>query len=272
MNLTIQSMSGNTPSGLENATVTMKSWKDSTARVQSLKRSSSTTKKALNYNSREISSQLMRASKSRNAATVLAKAKSKVAMLQRCKGSSQYNDSEVEIALAHAKRMVKCAQLKVGNLRQEEALRKSCERELASSKQQKKNEVKRRVAQKENEMRQKAATEELQQSMKEKECRRELVQKRRIHRNQERSKIAEADIKYLQDQTNRSQGPGAVDTGVTLDISSAAMSMSELKILETQIEAEAEIGTELGGIDASVGVDGSYTASNQTGVTINLSV
>ena len=54
MNLTIQSMSGNTPIGLENATVTMKNWKDSTARVQSLKRSSSTTKKALNYNSREI--------------------------------------------------------------------------------------------------------------------------------------------------------------------------------------------------------------------------
>ena len=60
-------------------------------------------------------------------------------MLQRCKASDQYHDSEVEIALAHAKRMVKCAQLKVSNLKQEEVLKKSSERELASSKQQNKN-------------------------------------------------------------------------------------------------------------------------------------
>ena len=270
MNLTIQSMSGNTPIGMESATVTVKNRKDSTARMQSIGRSSSTTKRALNYNSREISSQLMRASKSRNAATVLAKAKSKVAMLQRCKASDQYHDTEVEIALAHAKRMVKCAQLKVSNLKQEEVLKKSSERELASSKQQKKNEVKRLVAQKENEMRQKAATEELQQSLKEKEYRRELVQKRRMHRNQERSKIAEADIKYLQDQTNRSQGSGVSDTGVSLDISSVAMNMNELKMMETQIDTEEEM--EIGVIDASVGVDGSCTVSNQTGTTINLGI
>ena len=176
----------------------------------------------------------------------------------------------MEIALAHAKRMVKCAQLKVGNLKQEEALKKSSERELASSKQQKKNEVKRCVAQKENEIRQKASIEELQQSMKEKEYCRELTQKRRMHRNQERSKIAEADMKYLQDRTNRSQGnctsiAGASGVGVTLDISSAAISMSELKMLETQIETEVEL--KMGVMDASMSVDGSDTASGQTGMT-----
>ena len=119
-------------------------------------------------------------------------------------------------------------------------------------------------------MRQKAATEELQQSLKEKGYRRELVQRRRMHRNQERSKIAEADIKYLQDQTNRSQGSGVSDTGVSLDISSVAMNMNELKMMETRIDTEVEM--EMGVIDVSVGVDGSCTVSNQTGTTINLGI
>ena len=258
MKLAVQSMSGNTAFGMENATVTMKNWNNATARMQSLRRSSTTKKKALNYNSREISSQLMRASKSRTANTVLAKAKSKLAMLQRCKGCGQYNDSEVEIAIAHAKRMVKCAQLKVGNLKQEEALKKSYERESENSRQHKKNEVKRRTAQKENEIRQKAAMKELQLSMREKEFRRELARKRRMHRDQERSKIVEAEMKYLQDQMNNSNGSSSQAVGVSLDISSAAMNMNELQLsehalqlLESQIEMEVEMEMSM---DASLGM------------------
>lgn len=262
MKLAVQSISGNRPMGLENAMVTMKNWNSAQAGMQSLRRSNTTKKKALNYNSREISSQLMRASKSRNAANVLAKAKSKVTMLQRCKGCGQYNDSEVEVALAHAKRMVKCAQLKVGNLKQEEALKKSSERKLSSSKQQKKNEVKRLVAQKENEIRQKAAMEELQQKMKKKECRRELAQKRRMHRNQEQSRIVEADMKYLQDQSNRNQGSYSASTGVSLELSGAAMSMSELQMLEDQIKMEGDLEMSM---DVSQGMDGASGSSEAAG-------
>ena len=74
----------------------------------------------------------------------------------------------------------------------------------------------------------------------------------------------------MQDQTNRSQGSGVSDTGVSLDISSVAMNMNELKMMETQIDTEEEM--EIGVIDASVGVDGSCTVSNQTGTTINLGI
>lgn len=269
MKLAVQSMNGNTAFGMENATVTMKNWNNATARMQSVRRSSTSKKKALNYNSREISSQLIRASKSRSASTVLTKAKSKLAMLQRCKGCGQYNDSEVEIAIAHAKRMVKCAQLKVGNLKQEEALKKNYERENENSRQQKKNEVKRRTAQKENEIRQKAAMEELQLTMREKEFRRELARKRRMHRDQERSKIVEAEMKYLQDQMNHNDGSSSQTVGVSLDISSAAMNMSELQLsehalqlLENQIEMKVEMEMSM---DASLGMDGASVVSDVVG-------
>ena len=261
MKLAIQSMNGNAAFGMENATVTMKNWNNTSARMQSMRRSGNTKKKTLNYNSREISSQLMRASKSRSAGTVLTKAKSKVAMLQRCKGSGQYNDSEVEIAFAHAKRMVKCAQLKMGNLKQEEVLKKTYEREVKCNEQQKKNEIKRRTAQKENEMRQKAAMKEMQLTIREKEFQRELTRKRRMHRDQEHSKIVEAEMKYLQDQMNRNDSSNGSGMGVSLDISSAAINMNELQLsehalqlLEMQIETEVEmeVSMETASLDTSM--------------------
>ena len=62
-------------------------------------------KNLLNYNAKQISSQLIRATKSRTAAAVLTKAKSTVNNLQHCLGTGEDDDSEVQIALAHAKRM-----------------------------------------------------------------------------------------------------------------------------------------------------------------------
>ena len=52
------------------------------------------TKKSLNYNAKQISSQLIRATKSRTAAAVLTKAKSTVNNLQHCLGTGEYDDSE----------------------------------------------------------------------------------------------------------------------------------------------------------------------------------
>ena len=276
MKLAVLGMNGNTALGMENATVTMKNWNSAQPRVQSMTRSSTTRKKSLNYNSREISSQLIRATKARSAGTVLTKAKSKLAMLQRCKGSGQYNDSEVEIAITHAKRMVKCAQLKFVNLKKEEVLKKSYEKETEHNKQHKKNEIKRRTAQKENEIRQKMAAQELQQTLKEKQMRRELAQKRRMHRNQEQSKIAEAEMKYLQDQLNRNDGSSSSNAGVSLDISMAAMNMSELQLsehamqllenqIEMEVEAEMSIETGSGAVMMSEAVVASASASSSAG-------
>ena len=269
MKLNVQSMNGNTALGMETATVRLKNPGNTGMAIQRTIKSSTTRKKALNYNSREISSQLLRAAKARTASNVLSKAKSKLAQLNRCKGSGQYNDGEVEAAIAHAKRMVKCAQLKFGNLKQEEAQKKSYEREAANSRQQKKNEVKRKTARKERELSQKVATEELQQSMKEKAFRRDLARKRRMHRDEECSKIMEAEMKFLQDKLNSNDGSAVESMGVSFDLSSAAMNMAELQVKAEYMEMAAEL--------AAIGTGaatGSVTSGEAltTGGSVNLCV
>lgn len=172
--------------------------------------SGGTSKKQLNYNHRDISGQLLRAKKPQSASAALTRAKSKVSMLQRAAASGQYDSKEVANALAHARRMVRCAQLKVRNLREEE-------REQQSVQKKKKNEI---------------------------------AQKQQRHRSQERGKIAEADFKYIKSQLEAGKGFGGgssycEDSGFTLDISAAAMSMAELEMMaQNQIEAEAEAEVE----------------------------
>lgn len=212
------------------------------------RKSSEKTKKNLNYNHREISGQIVRAKKSQNAATVVSRAKSRLAMLQRQAGSGQYDSKEMANALAHARRMVRCAQLKVQNLREEERELKANKRQSREDSQQKQNEVKRRVAQKEREVQRKVVTQEIQQAAKEKRMRRELEQKRRIHRNQEQGQITEAEMKYFKGLKENSSGanPGS-SQGVMLDLSMEAIAMAEVQMLEAQIqqEVEMEIATEM---------------------------
>ena len=165
MNLTVNNYLGGTMNGFSTATINTRNTGISKSSSFSTGKS---TKKSLNYNAKQISSQLIRATKSRTAAAVLTKAKSTVNNLQHCLGTGEYDDSEVQIALAHAKRMVKCAQSKVSNLKQEENLQRKYEREKSAKEMQQKSEVKRRVHQKENDLKQKMATEEIQQVQKEK--------------------------------------------------------------------------------------------------------
>lgn len=228
--------------------LTIKNTNNSQARMSAIGRTGSSTKakKQLNYNHREISGQLLRAKKAQNAANVLSRAKSKLATLQRQAGSGQYDTKEVANALAHARRMVRCAQLKVRNLRVEEQELKAHNRENGAKVQQKKNEVKRRVAQKEQELKKKVAVEEMQEIAREKRKRNEMVQKRRMHRNQERSRINEADMKYIKGLMENPQGmDGNISAGsaAMLDLSMEAAAMAEVQILaqdEQQIEAEIE--------------------------------
>lgn len=211
------------------------------------------TKKQLNYNHREISGQLLRAKKTQNAANVLTRAKRKLAILQRQAGSGQYDSKEIANALAHARRMVRCAQLKVRNLKEEEREQKSHKRESGEHEIQKKNEVRRRVARKEREIKQKLAIEEMQEISREKRKRSEMVQKRRMHRNEEQSRINEADMKYIKGLMENGSGTSAnvsAGTSAVLDLSMEASAMAEVQMLEQaqqQIEAqvEAEIAAEI---------------------------
>ena len=216
-----------------------------------VRKTQSKTKKALNYNHREISGQLMRAKKSQSAGTVLTRAKSRLANLQRAAGSGQYDSKEVSNAIAHARRMVRCAQLKVRNLREEEREQAAHRSENAGQEQKKQSEVKRRVSQKERALKSKVMVEEVQQVTKEKRKRSEMVQKRRMHRNQEQAKINEADMKYIKAQMQDGKGAtsySAVGSGAVLDLSMEAAAMAEVQMLEMmvgeQIEAEIEAEVE----------------------------
>lgn len=216
------------------------------AMMEKIRRKNQRPKKKLNYNSREIANQLQRASKSRNAAVVLTRAKSKVAVLQSAKASGQYKDADIRAALAHARRMVECSRIKVRNLKEEETLKTRNDRDHTTKEQKKKGEVKRRVHQKEKDIKLKMTIEENQQILKEKMRRQELNQKGRMHRSEEQGKITEADMKYLKGLGEHDQPVHSIDMGgVALELSLAAERMAELQRIEQQIEQQVEVEVEM---------------------------
>lgn len=242
MSVTVNSGFGGA-AGSASVVTTKKSIAD---RVKAANNQAKRPKKRLNYNPREISSQLARAHKSRNAAVVLARAGIKLGVLQQAYASGQYNESEVRIAIAHAKRMVECARVKTSNLKEEEILKKRNDRDHNSGEQKKRNEVKRRVRQKEQNLKIKISLEEDQRILKEKNRKQLLLQKRRMHRNDEQRRITEADMKYLEDQMKNNQSDKTVRyEGVSLDLSAEAAKMAELQQLEQQIEQEIELEVEM---------------------------
>lgn len=247
----------NTP-GMQAAmmgTVTIKNRNDAKARMAAIRNTSpKKPTKRLNYNHREISGQILRAKKAQSASSVLGRARSKVAVVARCAASGQYDKKEVAAALAHAKRMVRCAQLKVRNLREEEREQSAHHDERNMRAMQKKSEIKRRAAQKEQKIEQKVQIEVSQEIQRAKRKQQEMMQKESLHRTRERGKITEADMKYLQAMSDQGKipyaGPTGYDSGVMVSLSAeaAALAMTEAEIrAEVERELGAEIGADMGG-------------------------
>lgn len=88
--------------------------------------------------------------------------------MQRYAATGEYDSKEISAAVAHARRMVECAQLKVRHLKQEEIENRKYKSENKSEVTQKKGEIKRRAANKERELKEKIAIEEIQNVQKEK--------------------------------------------------------------------------------------------------------
>lgn len=211
--------------------LTVKNVNNPDARLGFMRSSSnnSRNKKHLNYNPKDISGQLLRAGKSGNAARVLSRAKSKVSLLKRCRATGQYDEAELDTALAHAQRLVKCARLKVNNLKQEERAAKKNEREIKEEESLRKNEIRRRAN--------------------------EAKRRKCSHRNDERRRVSEADMKYYSDRMkNNPEGyTGCSGNGVSLELSYTAAGLSELKLNEQtmrlmeqqQLQMQAELEAEL---------------------------
>ncbi len=81
--------------------------------------------KRLQYNFKEISNQIMTARSSVSASTVAARARQKVILLQRNRKISDYDNRELEHAIAHAKRIERIARKRVKHLKEEEALKRN---------------------------------------------------------------------------------------------------------------------------------------------------
>lgn len=247
MGIAVNGGSAGMPGGVAGKATGFMSTNNSIARMmEQQKKKNARPKKKLNYNPREISGQLVRANKSRNAAVVLTRARMRLSSLHQAHATGQYKEAEVRIAMAHARKMVECSRLKVQNLKEEEILKGRNDRDKRIGEMQKKNEVKRRVRKKEQDARVKMSIEESQRVLKEKTKRQILLQKRRMHRNDERRKITEADLKYLEDQlrNNRAESEERYD-GASLDLSMEAAQMSELQMIEQQIQQQVEMEVEL---------------------------
>ena len=253
MNLFINNNQGGTSAGIAGASITT----GNTVISQSgtLGTGKSRSKKSLKYNSKEISAQILRATKSRTAATVLTKAKNTVSNLRRCLGTGEYNDSEVEAALA------------VNHLCEEENLQRKYERRKASKERQQKSEIKRRVHQKEQDLEQKIAMEELEQVRRQKSDKQEIVRKKRMHRNDELGKINEADMKYLQSTIDSQKSTGLTEnTSAIVELSYAGIRLSELQQAQSAVEAETEMETETPDMAADAGAANAADTGGTSGI------
>lgn len=225
-------------------------------------------KKNVNYNPREIRSALSRVKKAQSAGQVLAQAKGKLANLLKAKGTGQFNETELAAAIIHARRMVRCAQMKTRNLKQEEQLQKRHAKEAKAEEQQQENDIKLRVKRKEQNLKQKARMEKSQRTQKQKRQQQELMQKRRIHRNMEHEKMEEADLEYKKNMGNAANSSDSMELaysyvpieGVELQLSEDGIELTEAQIeqqIEQQVEmmVAAEMAASAGAPDVSIGAE-----------------
>lgn len=89
--------------------------------------------KRLQYNFKQISSQILNTKTSANARSVVTKARAKVVELLRKRKASDFDDKELEAAIIHAKKMERIARKRMKHLKEEEnANQKATDFELES--------------------------------------------------------------------------------------------------------------------------------------------
>lgn len=218
------------------------------------KSKSQTRKKKLNYNSRDVRFALARAVKSQSAGMVLSSAKSRLVSLLKCKGTGMYEENELNAAITHARRMVRCAQLKVRNLKKEEA-------------QQRRNEKAARDEDKDQ------GIEQFQKALRQKQRKLELAKKRRMHRILERAKMEQADDEYkakqIQNQKEKDGSSLREFYGANVrDLSDLELQKLELEIMRDEAKLSMELGENLDGtVDAGVAAAVEGMSSGSTGGT-----
>jgi hypothetical protein len=152
-----------------------------------ISKTSSSSKKALNYNHTKVSSAIGRAKNLNQASSALTSANSTLSALRRKAASGNYDEDEIDIALQHAKKMVINAKKKIRNLKQE-AIQKQKNTMVQGNENRKKNIVRSREARHEMEQ-------ELDRL--EKTLRQDENFQKNSHRRDEDTERMDADIEYL---------------------------------------------------------------------------
>ena len=227
------------------------------------KSGSSKKKKQLQYNFKEISSQIMMTKTSGTARQVMIRARGKVAMLQRKVKNGEYDEKELQSALIHAKKMERIARKRMKHLQEEENIKQNqepdlfeLEEEVSPDEENVKQEQEYQLSKEEikelmqelQEMLEESMedmedlediadlnelTEELTDTSKEDMKPEEFEQLKKKRRSDELREIMEADMKYLkalfdklekEKQENAGSGSSkSADCGVSLEISGVEM-------------------------------------------------
>ncbi len=238
---------------------------DGTAVARTTRAGGKNKKKKLNYNYREISGQLMRAVTSVGARVVMVRAFQKVGTLYRQLRSGNYNEREVERAIAHAEQIAVVAKKRMKHLQEEERLKKGgpCEAEM----EEEAEEAKTQKPEMENTEGAELDSEEIERLMEELEATLEEIERmeqmgeleeaatglqedmdpedlkllKKKHRSKELKEIMEADMKYLkalfhQLEKERREGASGIgggnnsgsnhNSGVSLEIAGVEMAAS----------------------------------------------
>lgn len=222
-------------------------------------------KKQLNYNPKEISDQLRRTAGLRPATEVLVRAREKVANLQRCLNTGQYDDNQVRTALVHARKMVRCAQLKVRNLKEEEQQKKKDRNKNQKERQETEQSSRQKSVGRRQRLREEICTEQTKQLQKETARAVELSRRRRRNRSVERGKINEADREYESRLSNYTENHVLETSAYQLELSESARFIQELQREEQQLRREEQQDLTCG-LDAADSCTGTETAADAAAV------
>lgn len=245
----------------------------------SIAKSKNKKAKRLQYNFKQISSQIMKSKTSTNARRVVTKARAKVVELLRKKYNSDFDNRELDAAIIHAKKMERIARKRMKHLKEEEAAKQQgfCTNELEERTEsymkdaelkkhsepgkeelmQLMQELKELMKKSMDEFTDETGLEELENEIigikKEDMEPEELERLKKKHRADELREIMEADMKYLRalfdklekEKQSISNGSGNLNSlsGITLELAGTEMPVETIP---------QPVVTEGGSIDFSV--------------------
>ena len=165
------------------------------SRQNSKSTNTKTTKQPVNYSFRKVSAAIARAKNVNQASNALTSANSALSALRRKSASGQYNDDELQIAINHAKKMVRVARKKVQNIRRESQM----ESDDKGTVHRKQNETGQKIVRRRKQADEKEdALQELQLLKKQMKTRRE--QEKYSHRRYEGQNLMQKMIRLLKNE------------------------------------------------------------------------